>query len=799
MNKLNSIILLISLFLSITGAWAFRPCDEELLTPYPYDTRSDSIDLVHFTINLNITDFTNKVLTGYTEIRFTPLVNNIQQIRLDLMTLMVDSVIWVSDGSSLGFNQVSEALNISFPSTQNISDTNNFRVYYHGVPSHDPTFGGFYFQSGFAYSVGVSLSDIPHNYGRTWFPCFDNFTERSSYDFIITTQDIHTAVCGGLLINSINNGNGTSTHSWHISQQIPSYLPSVAVNNFAFLQDTVMSITNQVIPIILAARPSDTTNVKNSFIHLKNAFHIFEYRFGPYRWDRIGYCIVPMTAGAMEHAMNIAYPIILANGSTSYQDIMAHELSHHWFGNLITCRTAEDMWINEGSAAYCEYIFNELLNGPATYRTMVRNSHKSLLQTAHIDDNGYWPLSGMPQDYTYGVTTYTKGADVLHTLRSYLGDAAFFNGLSQLLTQNAFDDVDADEYRDDLSAITGYNLSDYFDTWIFQGGWPHFAIDSIQVSPSGMNYDVQVHLRQKLVGRANYGNNVPFTLNLRDAQWNLYETTITTGGNTDVVNLTVPILPVFYALNLDEKISHAVTAENRTINTTGTYNLSHANMTLNVSAVADSVYFLVEHNWAPADPMINTTAQIQVSPQRYWRVDGLWNSSFMTSATVAYNGRTTGSNSHLDHLLITGTEDSLVLLYRPGPGYDWTEYGDYTLNTGPNHTDKAGSVIINTLIKGEYTLGYRGGLTGIEENTAQLMQVYPNPTLNTWRITLKSENLQNPSFRIYDSRGKMVSAYSNIQGNDFLIDGSNYPAGIYFLCLYNRGQLIANHKIIKQE
>lgn len=796
MNELTKLTLII--ILSFAHSFCSATYKLDRLTSYPYDTRSDSIDLLHFTINLEITDFTNKIIKGYTEIQFTPLQNNIQDIRLDLMTLNVDSVIWVSDSTVLSYNHLGESLNIGFSNPQNIGDTNSIRIYYGGTPSFDPTFGGFYFQSGFAYNVGVSLNDIPHNYGRTWYPCFDNFIERSSYDFIITTQDIHSAVCGGVLQSSVNNGNGTKTYRWHLEQSVPSYLTSVAVNNFVLLQDTVLSISNDVIPIILAARPSDTANVMNSFVNLKNAFHIYESKFGPYLWDRIGYVFVPMTAGAMEHATNIAYPILLANGSLVYEDIMAHELSHHWFGNLITCRTAEDMWINEGSAVYCEYVFNEVLYGPASYRTLVRNAHKSLVHKAHIDDDDYWPLSGVPQTHTYGITTYTKGADMLHTMRSYLGDSLFFNGLTTLISQNLHTDINSEEYRDELSTITGYDLTDYFNTWVFQGGWPHFSIDSVKYAPNGPNYDVDVFIKQKLVGRTQYANQVPFTISFMDAQWNKYETLIHVSGNQDIIQLTIPFLPVFTALNLDEKISHAVTTELATIKNSGTYSFPHANFTLNVSGITDSILFLTEHNWAAADPNISIVSGITVSPQRYWKVSGIWNSSFSASATLGYNGRTTGSNSHLDHLLITGTEDSLVLLYRPGPGYEWEIHPDYTLNTGPNLNDKIGSVVVNNLSMGEYCFGYKNGLTSLNDLDDNLIKVFPNPTHHVWNITFQNELNYYTIIQLFDQNGKQVTSYET-NSEILTINAHNLASGNYFLKMFQNGKFINSKKIIKSE
>ena len=175
----------------------------------------------------------------------------------------------------------------------------------------------------------------------------------------------------------------------------------------------------------LTALPGDTTNMKLSFTHLDEAMQAFEGRFGAYRWPKVGFSAVPFNAGAMEHATCIAYPKSLLDGTTNYETLMAHELSHHWWGDLVTCRTAEDMWLNEGWASFCEMLFTEALYGEEAYRDAVRDNHKDVLLYAHRSDGGRFPVSGIPLNITYGDHVYNKGADVARNLRSFMGDEDF--------------------------------------------------------------------------------------------------------------------------------------------------------------------------------------------------------------------------------------------------------------------------------------------------------------------------------------------------------------------------------------
>lgn len=762
-------------------------------TVFPHDTRSDSIDVRHYDIRLDLRDFTTFILKGQTYVGFKPLVNGIDEIRLDLLGLTVDSIKDQS-GNLLTFTTQAESFIANLGATFNTGDSTGIEVFYHGNPVEDPSFGGFYFNSAFAYNVGVSLEDIPHNYGKTWFPCFDNFTTRSTYDLYVNTLPNHEAVCGGVHQSTIVNPDLSETHHWKVNQTIPSYLISVAVANYVFVDDTYTDYQNNPVPVQLAALAVDTTDMNNSFINLESAFDIYESKWGPYHWDRVGYVLVPMTAGAMEHAMNIAFPMAAADGGLSWQSVMVHELSHHWWGDLVTCRTAEDMWINEGSAVYCEYVFTEEFSNRAAYETSVRNAHKDLLRTCHHIDSGYWAVSGVPLEHTYSNTTYMKGADMIHTMRAYLGDSLFFNGLAELLDQNKFSDIDAIEYRDDLSAITGVDLTNFFADWIFQGGWPHIAIDSISAVPSGPNYDVTVHLRQKLVGRTNYSNQVPVLLTLRDQNWNTFEQTVLSTGMNNTVTLTLPFSPTTGYLNRNELISHAVTANYKTIINTGTANLAHANIILQVQTVgADSSLVVAEHHWAAPDPVIDWSQAYTISPQRYWRVDGIWENGFTTNATFRYSGQTSGGNGYLDHLLITGAEDSIILLYRPDCSIDWTECPNSTLVMGNNTTDKNGTVTVTNLQKGEYAFALKGPNAGLgDANDASFVALFPNPTdgLITIQTTEEIDRLVAT-----DINGRVV-AQRNVTGKTHTWNTADWATGTYIISGYKQEKRMFGKQLI---
>ncbi len=774
--------------------------------------RSDTVDILKYTINLNITSFADSTISGNTQVKFAPKVNGVNKLNLDLLRLHIDSV--KSATTLLTYTYNDTLLGINLPVSYNMGDTAAISVYYHGHPSGDSSgWGGFYFTATYAYNLGVGFAALPHNYGRVWFPCFDNFVERSLFEFNITTNNGKIAYCNGYLAHDTTDGNGNRTRQWVLDKQIPSYLACVSVAPYAQINTTFAGI-NGPVPVSIAALPADTTNVKNAFINLPLAFATWENHFGPYRWNKVGYTMVPFSSGAMEHATSISYPLVVTSPAygTMYQNIMAHELSHHWFGDLATCRKAEEMWLNEGWAHYCEFLFYEALNGYNSYLTYVKINHANNLQFIHNKEGGYQTLSNIPQTYTYGDHVYNKGADVAHTMRSYMGDSLFYSSLKTYLNSHQYTDVSSLDFRDALTAASGINMTDFFDNWVLHPGWCHFSIDSTVVTPSGSNYNVAVYVKQKLTGAPAYFTNVPLEVTFKAANWTQQTQAFVMSGPSQVVNFTVPFHPVFVAENMSCKISDAIVSDYQTIKTIGNKSCGYTKMTLAVSAVTDSAFIRVEHNFTAPDSYKSCCIPYRLSPNHYWKVDGIIPAGFRAKATLPYDGRTISggapyfaANYWLDNLLIgTELEDSLVLMYRKNAAAEWAIYPYYTKNIQGLNNDKHGTLIIDSLQKGEYVFAMSDFALGVKNVSANLelpsLKVYPNPANDLVTVDLastinKSEN--NATLQIMDIAGKIISKEKlSQQQSSVSVTTSTFSSGLYFAVLKTTNGIVAKNKFL---
>ena len=684
------------------------------------DLRGDSIDLCSYNLRLDLRDFENHVLKGEAEIKIKPKLSPAKSLTLDLLHLTVDSVKVNSRRTAFASND--STLHINFLKEINAEDSSIIAIFYHGKPEiiHGD-FGGFYWDDKYAFNIGVSFLSNPHNYGRAWFPCFDNFNVRSLYEFFITTRKKDRAFCNGILLDTKSDSIASVWH-WKLNETIPSYLASVAVAQYEVLKDTLHGI-NGILPIEIAALAEDTAAVNRRFINLHKAFHTFEKYWGPYRWERIGYCIVPFQEGAMEHATNIAFMQNYLNTySKDCEVTMAHELSHHWFGNLVTCDSAPEMWLNEAWATFSQSLFIEALYGADSTRNYRSESHLTELTMAHVNDKDYLPVNGVPSKYTYGTTVYQKGGDVIQTLRSYLGDSVFFHCVREYLDHFAFNTASTNQLNFFLSNCSGIDLTDFFNDWISSPGYTHFAIAEKQVKRIAKKYEVSVNIQQRLKHAPHFYSNVPVTISYYDDFMNRTDEVVSISGPSCIYTTRLNFKPQMIALDVDGNLAEAITAEQHILSDSGFYNFNNAGFAAQLSEKNRPFLLRAEEHWLAA-PLLHSSKELFFNPDSYWTIDGAFKPSMKATGIFEYGGI---YSEHSDPDFIN-SEDSLVLMYRNRPQSDWERANSFYVAKGDDDSDKAGAVIVSPLKKGDYTLAvYNAQTSNVAKGDGDLMVIKKN-------------------------------------------------------------------------
>jgi aminopeptidase N len=742
----------------------------------PANMRSDTLDVLHYDISINMRAMASAQISAVCRVDLVSLMDNVASIHLDLKALQVDSVYGVS--GSLAFAQGGESLWIQPELPLQTGDTLQVWVAYHGQPAQDASWGGFYFSSGYAYNLGVGFDAVPHNFGRVWFPCFDNFVERSTYSFHVLTTEIKSAYCSGIREGVEVIGQDSILTHWRLDQVIPTYLAGIAAASYAHAELYYTSTEGNEIPMWLIAAPADTTNMKNSFTHLDEAMASFENRFGPYRWSKVGFSAVPFNAGAMEHATNIAYPRSTLDGTTAYETLMAHELSHHWWGDLVTCETAGDMWLNEGWASFCEMVFTEALYGSQAYTEAVRDNHKDVLLNAHRNDGGRYAVSGVPLNITYGDHVYNKGADIARTLRSYMGDDDFFEACRAWMSDRSFQHARSPDLRDFFQDYTEANLTYFFGQWFFVPGFPEFLIHSF----TNMGADMwDVHIKQFSHYNSLLMQEVPLDVTFFDAELNRTSVQVIANGANSFETVQLPngFEPVHACLDPSDKLALAVLAEERTIDNNGPNDCDYAEMDIVVSDLpdGDSVFVRVENHWAQADESL-VQGDYYISPDRWWNVFRSGDTGTL-AATIRYYGDSVQSRYFdplfFEYLETFGyNEDSIVLLHRTNPIQPWSLFSDYELITTPSIDNWQGRIKIGNLLSGQYTWAVPNSPLLHPEVVSDEIKIYTSSgKLHGYGLDALG------TVAITDNSGRTV--YSADCEYQFTIDTVSWATGIYHL------------------
>ncbi|MGI9192764.1 MAG: M1 family aminopeptidase [Chitinophagaceae bacterium] len=775
------------------------------------DLRSDTIDIRKTTIHFSMTDFVTKNISAKTRLDLKSKMNNVNSVRFDLEGLTVDSVLW--NGNAVTFSHSNAQLQINTPSPFQLNDTALVDVFYRGVPVTDVIWGGFYFSGVYGFQMGVGFNAQPHSFGRTWHPCFDNFVERSRYEFYIETSADKMAVCNGMFQDSTLLPNNNKQWHWLLQESIPSYLACVAVAPYLLVQQTLNG-TQGSIPAIIACEAQDANNVNGSFANLQSSFSAFEQYYGPHRFPRVGYSLVPFNGGAMEHATNIHIGKGFIDGTLNYENLIAHELSHHWWGDLVTCENAGDMWLNEGFASYSEFLHQEFTYGKDAYMNEVRQNHFDMLSRCHLDDNGYRSIANMDSIYTYGSTVYRLSADRLHTLRHYLGDTLFFSGLKQVLNQRAFQSISTAQLQAGLTAATGYNTQAFFTHWIYDKGFPHFSIDSSIITPNGNVWQTRVHLRQRKHQNDQYFNGVPLPVAFYDANWNKEVHTILFNGRCMVLNVNLSFKPVMISIDPDNAVGDAISDDMRTIKQIGFTSMPQAKIrVITKNIVCDSALVRVQHHWVAPDRFKSTTAfpDYHLCNTHYWQVDGIKLDSVQGLLHFVYDAGV--NNSYLDSAWINNSEDSIRLFYRRDARDEW-QFANDSIRTGVT-SDRFGNMYAKTIQAGEYCLGIKksgyldtlqtdapnGGCglmnVGLNEQVPLKLSLYPNPTRDAICVRDLPEDGKGV-LRCYNASGQLIDTKNVwVENHGFCTSLNKMLAGMYWLEL-SMNKKIWREKVMKK-
>ncbi len=439
-----------------------------------------SYDVKFHHIILNV-ERNSTVISGSTRTIAQVIANGLDTFGFELHSNhTIDSVV-TNQGVAMQVNHQNNFAYVVFTSPKLKNDLIDVTIYYHGDASVAASAA---IGSGFSSSTSGrwgneatwSLSQPYSAY--EWFPCKQSLQDKvdSVYTYITTSNQNKVGAIGKLK-NIISLPNDKVMYQWQSNYLVDYYLISVAVakyieyNTYAHIDGDSMLIQNYIYD-----NPATLAEVKNTLNETASVIEGFSTLFGKYPFwnEKYGHAMAPFSGG-MEHQTMTTLGIIDFS-------IMAHELGHQWFGDHVTCKTWNDIWLNEGFASYCEYLALELIDSSQTTGKML-SVHNSI--TAQPGGSIWFTDTTDVARIFSSRLTYNKGSAFVHTLRFEINnDSLFFAILKKYQQQFAFATANTTDFITLLEQQTGRDFTQVFAQWFYGEGYPTFDVKWNQINDS---------------------------------------------------------------------------------------------------------------------------------------------------------------------------------------------------------------------------------------------------------------------------------------------------------------------------
>ncbi len=433
--------------------------------------------LIHYTLRLSF-DAPNKTVFGKEAITLTPFHSGIDSIVLDAAKMDIHSIRLLPD-KNLNFSKKPQKLIIKLNKSYSSKDTLTLATDY---TVKNPKKGLFFIlpQKGSDKKHFEIYSQGEMEDNHYWFPCWDFPNDRGTSEVFITTKMPNIAISNGKLIGvTTNKKDSTRTFHWKIDIPHVSYLTSIVVGNYVKVEDYYKKI-----PVQYYVHPDQKPHAMATFETTPKIIGFFSKQIEvEYPYSKYAQTVVDnFMYGGMENisATTLTSATIHDRRSTidgTSEGLIAHELAHQWWGDLLTCRDWTSAWLNEGFATYFASLWTEHSRGRDALDIDMQNAAKTYMaedSTLHRR-----PLRWYRYKYPVNMfdrTAYQKGAWVLHMMRYLLGDELFWKGLNYYATANAKKLVEAFDLKKAIEDGTGKNLYWFFNEWVYSAGYPKYEI-----------------------------------------------------------------------------------------------------------------------------------------------------------------------------------------------------------------------------------------------------------------------------------------------------------------------------------
>lgn len=458
-------------------------------------------DLIHTKLELSF-DWENEYVLGVAQLKLTPYFYPQDTLVLDAKGFIVNSVNIIDGDSKTNAEFSYDNMNLVIQLDKTYLQGEHYwvEIDYTARPAEVEGFGSEAIQGeqGLYFINADGSEDKPQQiwtqgeteFSSCWFPTIDAPNEKSTQEVYLTVDRRFTTLSNGLLVSSRDVGANKRVDYWKMDLPHAPYLFMIAVGEFSVIEDTW-----QGKPVQYYVEPAFAKYARNIFGNTPEMMSFFSEKLGvDYPWPKYAQVVVrDFVSGAMENTSASVFMEDLQQDSRSLLDehregIIAHELFHHWFGDLVTCESWSNLPLNESFANYSEYLWIEYKYGKDSAEYHAFEEFSGYLEEAEGDAKTLIRFIYDDPGDMFDRHSYNKGGRVLHMLRNYVGDEAFFKALQVYLTENAYQAVELHQLRMAFEKVTGEDLNWFFNQWFLSPGHPlltathHYEAGQLQVT-----------------------------------------------------------------------------------------------------------------------------------------------------------------------------------------------------------------------------------------------------------------------------------------------------------------------------
>lgn len=444
-------------------------------------------------------------------------------------------------------------------------------------------------------NVPIVWTISPPYGNRDWMPCKVTLNDKiDSMDAFYTVPTGNKAAGPGILVSeTVDNVNSLVTYHWKHRYPITTYLIGTSITNYVAYTDTLYLRNNRKVPCLNYVYPENLNSARSQTPITSRIMRAFDSILAPYPFERekYGHAQFGFGGGMENQTMSLM--------NNFDRQLIAHEMGHSWFGNLVTCASFQDMWLNEGFAMWLEGLTYELLDGDQAAQEW--RFRQNQLITSELGGSVY-VTDTLDHRKIYDFrTTYTKGSMVVHQLRRHLGDEAFFRGIRAYLSDNRYKYGYAtfSQFKTVMEQAAGRDLTAWFQRWYYGEGYPIYSIRDFSTIPNG-GAAVSVGVSSSMPNNSFLADSVEVTFYAADRTSITQKVNFNSGNPTTV---SVPATPSGWVDAAVNPRAEIISVRNNPISAITTEKLnavifypSPANQTINFEGLPEATEFTL-YSW----------------------------------------------------------------------------------------------------------------------------------------------------------------------------------------------------------